>query len=1427
MAGRRRRTDLLLAASAMALLGAAPFAAAQEIRTPIAAPTPRVNGPSVFGVRPGSPLIYKIPATGSGTLTYSATGLPAGVSVDPATGMISGSISTPGNYSVTLQASNSLGTSTKNFTIKVGDTVGLTPAMGWNSWNVWAGSVTAAKVYAAADAFVSHDLINHGWSYVNTDDYWQGARGGTYNGIQGNSTFLAGGYTMQGMIDHIHSLGLKAGIYSTPWIQSYGGFIGGSANNPEGTWVKVTNNTQKVDGIYSFAQNDANQWAAWGIDYLKYDWNPRSPNPVSNAQFHTETETMRTALNNVNRDIIYSYSNSMPFDQIPDQRTMLNSWRTGGDITDSYSSMSGHAFGQDQWGPYSSPGHFNDPDMLEVGWVGKSATPHSTNLSPDEQYQHITMWSLLSSPLLLGNDLTKLDPFTENLLTNDEVLAVNQDALGQQALLKNGGSTLRVYAKDLEDGTKAVGLINSGTTAATVTANWSDLGLSGPQAVRDLWRQLDLGNFDGKFQATVAGHGAELFKLSAPLAPVTTLTWTAAEDLITWDTSAVNFNDGASNVAFYPGAAVAFTDSAPGAATMINVAENVAPSTVTVSSDTRNYFFQGAGAITGPASLIKDGGSTLTILNANSYTGTTLIRRGTLTVGGTDGSLGSGNVINGGSLVFNRSNTAVIANNIGGTGTMTHSGAGTLILTGTNTISGSTQISTARTLQIGNGGATGSLGTGGIVNNGTLIFNRTGTLVAPHNISGTGTLVKNGAGTVILSTNSTYSGATMINDGILTVSRSASLGAIPGGDVTVAGSGTLNLGGGLATADFINNFGQKVFHIAGNGGGRGAITNRDYFADPTGNTGASQQMRALLRVVLDGDATIAAPSLGFDGAYVSGDVAGRIDIRGTTSSPLNASLTLNGHTLTKSGSSFFDLVNCDVLGTGNIVVRDAQSTLCLEGSTRILDDGGASKVLIGDGAMLEFWAQGQGTTLTRRVEMGDGTPTSVTYLSQGGGSNYSVLMPILLKSNLIIRPTYANQNNSTVTLAGAITQDATPRKLIKTNIGTLALRTPSSFTGGIDINVGTAPVNGTGSTTGGVVVTGANAIHPANIVSFAPAPGFTSIFQLNGNNLTLAGLSGGGTGGTSIVENGHLSIDCTLTLNTPGDQTFAGTIQRGAAGVLSLTKTGSGTQTLAGSGMTWSGATTIAAGKLALAGDLSFVVNLSLTGGTLESTPAGTRFIHTRFLSVTGSGRVDLQDNKLIADNTPVGTLNGSAYTDITGLIQAGRIVSSQTNATGGTYTTLGVAKASEVVGTTTNLWAGQFVSGDQALVMYTYGGDANLDGKIDILDYVRIDQGIAAQLTGWFNGDFNYDGKINIQDYAMFIDQNIVNQGAPFPTSAGADAIAVPEPGGIGLGNAAIAPVPEPAGFMLAAGGWLLALRRRSRRDGGGGSRPSARRAS
>jgi alpha-galactosidase len=510
---------------AVTAFGAAaePNAVKAEIRTPKPPETPRINGPSVFGVRPGAPLLYRIPATGARPMEFSVENLPTGLQLDAKTGQITGSLKEPGERVVTLRAKNALGTGEKRFKIVVGETIALTPPMGWNSWNAYHGSVTGEKVVRAARAMASSGLIDHGWTYINIDDAWQKARGGPFQGIQPNEKFP----DFQKMCDEIHALGLKVGIYSTPWVTSYAGYIGGSSDDPNGAWTGKKG--ERREGKISFAEADAKQWAAWGVDYLKYDWNPNQPTPRdTNEIFHATTDTMRKALRHCGRDIVYSYSNSMRFDTIADQSKMLNCWRTTGDISDSWTSMAGKAFyisvprsqtdvngpPSDRWVPFAGPGHWNDPDMMVLGVVNFGGKQHPTRLTPDEQYLHMTQWCMAAAPLLLGCDLDKLDAFTLNLVTNDEVLAVNQDTLGKQATVaSNDGNKLLVYARDLDDGSKAVALYNLGKGPATVTARWSDLKLSGKQTVRDLWRQKELGEFENQFQMTVAPHGAEMVKI--------------------------------------------------------------------------------------------------------------------------------------------------------------------------------------------------------------------------------------------------------------------------------------------------------------------------------------------------------------------------------------------------------------------------------------------------------------------------------------------------------------------------------------------------------------------------------------------------------------------------------------------------------------------------------------------------------------------------------------------------------------------------------------------------------------------------------------------------------------------------------------------------------------------------------------------------
>ena len=449
-------------------------------------PVPAIHGARVVGATPGRPFLFLIPATGEGPLEYSAKKLPDGLTLDPRTGIISGSLAKEGETVVELEVRGPRGVGKRNLTIVGGEhKLALTPPMGWNSWNVWAGAVDDEKVRQAADWMVKSGLAAHGFQYINIDDTWEAGRDSSGE-IQTNQKFP----DMKALADYVHSKGLKLGIYSSPGPKTCAGF----------------------EGSFGHEAQDAATYARWGIDYLKYDWCS-----CKSRDLKEPYRIMRAGLDKADRDIVYSLC-QYGMGNVWEWGAEVggNCWRTTGDITDSWGSLSSIGFGQDGHERGASPGHWNDPDMLVVGKVGWGPSLHPTRLKPNEQITHITLWCLLASPLLIGCDLTQLDKFTTDLLTNDEVLDVNQDPLGKQASRKSRKDQLEVWARPLWDGTTAVGLFNRSTTKATVTATWSDLGISGPQPVRDLWVQKDLGTSDGSFSAEVPGHGAVLVKIGRP-----------------------------------------------------------------------------------------------------------------------------------------------------------------------------------------------------------------------------------------------------------------------------------------------------------------------------------------------------------------------------------------------------------------------------------------------------------------------------------------------------------------------------------------------------------------------------------------------------------------------------------------------------------------------------------------------------------------------------------------------------------------------------------------------------------------------------------------------------------------------------------------------------------------------------------------------
>ncbi|WP_259070071.1 putative Ig domain-containing protein [Mucilaginibacter sp. X4EP1] len=459
--------------------------------TPYASNKPRINGADVYGARPGNPFLYLIPATGKRPLVFEATGLPAGLRLDHATGIISGAVYQKGTYPITLTVKNNQASKTKKFTIIIGDNIGLTPALGWNSWNAFGLSVNDAKVRAAAKTMAGK-LSQHGWTYINIDDGWEAPQRLVDGEIMANEKFP----DMRGLATYVHSLGLKMGIYSSPGPRTCGGYL----------------------GSWQHEDQDAQTYGDWGIDYLKYDWCSYSEIAPKNPgldDMKKPYQVMRASLDKIQRDIMFSFCQYGMGDVWKwGAEVGGNSWRSTGDINDSWGSMAGIGFNQTDDGPYAQPGHFNDPDMLVVGEVGWGSSQHKTHLTPDEQYTHISLWSLLSAPLLIGCDMSRLDWFTFGLLANDEVLAIDQDALGKQAHQAFKTNDYQIWIKDLADGSKAVGLFNTSDKYQTITLNRHENDLAQYTKIRDVWQQKYVVGIWPNYITKVAPHGVVLLKLS-------------------------------------------------------------------------------------------------------------------------------------------------------------------------------------------------------------------------------------------------------------------------------------------------------------------------------------------------------------------------------------------------------------------------------------------------------------------------------------------------------------------------------------------------------------------------------------------------------------------------------------------------------------------------------------------------------------------------------------------------------------------------------------------------------------------------------------------------------------------------------------------------------------------------------------------------
>jgi alpha-galactosidase len=354
-----------------------------------------------------------------------------------------------------------------------------TPPMGWNSWNKFAGRVDDATVRSIADAMASNGMKDAGYQYINIDDTWEAGRDAQGN-IQTNKKFP----DMKALADYVHGKGLKLGIYSSPGPNTCAGY----------------------EGSYGHEEQDARTYAAWGIDYLKYDW-CGARNLYTDEDMPAVYQIMGDALLRTKRPIVYSLCQYGRLDVWKWGADVGgNLWRTTGDIRDAWDSMTRIGFNQNDLAPYAKPGHWNDPDMLEIGNGAMTATEYQT---------HLSLWAMLAAPLLAGNDLRSMSPEIMAILTNRDVIAIDQDKLGKQGQRVWQSGEQEVWSRPLSGGALALALFNRGKDEAKITVKASDLKVSGKWKARDLWSHQDVAwPADGEYAVTVPSHGVVLLRLS-------------------------------------------------------------------------------------------------------------------------------------------------------------------------------------------------------------------------------------------------------------------------------------------------------------------------------------------------------------------------------------------------------------------------------------------------------------------------------------------------------------------------------------------------------------------------------------------------------------------------------------------------------------------------------------------------------------------------------------------------------------------------------------------------------------------------------------------------------------------------------------------------------------------------------------------------
>jgi alpha-galactosidase len=494
---------------------------AQQIST-----QPKINGPRLYGASPGKEFMYTIAAIGSRPMQFEVKNLPKGVKINKTSGVISGTIKKAGEYTLELVAQNEFGKASKSFTLVIGDRLALTPPMGWSSWYSFGRNVTLDKVVRSAEIIKEKGLQQYGWSIIEIDDPWTNQpdpqdavweqlksgekkvydyyegpdnlpkRKGQPRNAKGEllpNTFFS---NIKKFPAIMHQMGFKAGIYSSPGAITCAG----------------------VAGSYGHELTDAKFFADNGFDYLKYDWCSYGAFAKSNskAALIKPYRIMSDALKLQKRDLIHAlcqYGMGNVWEWGNESGGQL--WRTGDDVHDSWESVRTAFKKLSDKAAFVKPGNWNDPDILQVGSVGaqSSGKAGKNRLTFEEQKTVMSMWCMLSAPLLIGADVEQLDDATLSLLTNEEIIAVNQDALGKAASLRATLDHTELWVKQLEDGSIVLGLLNLSNETIQSNFPFAAIQLKGKYKMRNLWVKEDLGVFENEFETTIPAHGIVMLQL--------------------------------------------------------------------------------------------------------------------------------------------------------------------------------------------------------------------------------------------------------------------------------------------------------------------------------------------------------------------------------------------------------------------------------------------------------------------------------------------------------------------------------------------------------------------------------------------------------------------------------------------------------------------------------------------------------------------------------------------------------------------------------------------------------------------------------------------------------------------------------------------------------------------------------------------------